>query len=155
EVDYQPELDAQSLVAAVAGASILVVRSTEVRVEVFERGSALSLVIRAGAGTNTIAKQEASARGVFVANCPGKNSIAVAELVFALLLAIDRRVVDNVLDLRSGRWNKKEYGKAGGLFGRTLGIAGVGSIGQEVAVRARAFGMSVVGWSRSLSPERA
>jgi D-3-phosphoglycerate dehydrogenase / 2-oxoglutarate reductase len=92
---------------------------------------------------------------VYVANCPGKNSIAVAELVFALLLAIDRRVVENVADLRAGKWNKKEYGKANGLFGRTMGVAGLGSIGREVALRARAFGMEVVGWSRSLGAERA
>jgi D-3-phosphoglycerate dehydrogenase len=155
EVDYRPELDAAALPVAAAGASILVVRSTEVRAEVFERASSLDLVIRAGAGTNTIARPAASARGVYVANCPGKNSIAVAELVFALLLAIDRRIVENVDDLRAGRWNKKEYSKAGGLFGRTLGIAGLGSIGREVALRAQAFGMPVIGWSRSLDPVHA
>jgi D-3-phosphoglycerate dehydrogenase / 2-oxoglutarate reductase len=155
EVDYRPELDAQSLAGAVGGASVLVVRSTEVRADVFERGASLNLVVRAGAGTNTIDRKAASARGVYVANCPGKNSIAVAELVFALLLAIDRRVVENVADLRAGKWNKKEYGKANGLFGRTMGVAGLGSIGREVALRARAFGMEVVGWSRSLGAERA
>ena len=155
DVDYKPELDAQSLAGAVGGASILVVRSTEVRADVFERGASLNLVVRAGAGTNTIDRKAASARGVYVANCPGKNSIAVAELVFALVLAIDRRVVENVGDLRAGKWNKKEYGKANGLFGSTMGVAGLGSIGREVALRARAFGMEVVGWSRSLAAERA
>ena len=155
EVDFKPDLDAQSLAGAVSGASILVVRSTEVRADVFERGESLNLVVRAGAGTNTIDRKAASARGVYVANCPGKNSIAVAELVFALVLAIDRRIVENVSDLRGGKWNKKEYGKANGLFGRTMGVAGLGSIGREVALRARAFGMEVVGWSRSLTPERA
>jgi len=155
EVEYRPELDAHTLAEAVVGASMLVVRSTEVRAEVFERGTSLNLVVRAGAGTNTIDRQAASARGVFVANCPGKNSIAVAELVFALMLALDRRIVENVNDLRAGRWNKKEYSKAAGLYGRTMGVAGLGSIGREVALRARAFGMPVVGWSRSLTPERA
>ncbi|HJZ88273.1 MAG TPA: 3-phosphoglycerate dehydrogenase family protein, partial [Polyangia bacterium] len=155
EVDYRPDLDAQSLASAVGGASVLVVRSTEVRADVFERGTSLNLVVRAGAGTNTIDRKAASARGVYVANCPGKNSIAVAELVFALMLALDRRIVENVNDLRSGRWNKKEYSKAAGLYGRTMGVAGLGSIGREVALRARAFGMPVVGWSRSLTPERA
>src|SRR5215831_1362398 len=155
EVDYRPDLDAQSLAGVVGGASVLVVRSTEVRADVFERGASLNLVVRAGAGTNTIDRKAASARGVYVANCPGKNSIAVAELVFALVLAIDRRVVENVADLRAGKWNKKEYGKANGLFGRTMGVAGLGSIGAEVVLRARAFGMEVVGWSRSLTAERA
>ena len=79
---------------------------------------------------------------------PGKNAIAVAELAFALMLALDRRVPDNVADLRAGTWNKKEYSKARGLFGRTLGLLGYGNIGQEMARRAHAFGMPVVVWSR-------
>ena len=79
---------------------------------------------------------------------PGKNAIAVAELAFALLLALDRRVPDNVAELRAGTWNKKEYSKARGLFGRTLGLLGYGSIGQEMAKRAHAFGMPIVVWSR-------
>ena len=88
-------------------------------------------------------------------NCPGKNAIAVAELAFALMLALDRRIPANVADLKAGRWNKTEYSKARGLFGRTLGLVGLGRIGQEVLVRARAFGMPVVAWSRSLTPGRA
>ena len=83
-----------------------------------------------------------------MSNCPGKNAIAVAELAFALMLALDRRVPDNVADLRAGSWNKKEYSKARGLFGRTLGLLGYGNIGQEMARRAHAFGMPVVVWSR-------
>jgi D-3-phosphoglycerate dehydrogenase len=70
-------------------------------------------------------------------------------------MALDRRIPDNVADLKQGRWNKKEYGKARGLFGRTLGLIGVGRIGQEMIPRAAAFGMPVVAWSRSLTPERA
>jgi D-3-phosphoglycerate dehydrogenase / 2-oxoglutarate reductase len=97
---------------------------------------------------NTIDVNAASRRGIYVSNCPGKNAIAVAELTFALILALDRRVADNVIDLRSGKWNKKEYSKARGLFGRTLGILGYGNIGQEVARRGLAFGMQVAVWSR-------
>ena len=93
----------------------------------------LSLIVRAGAGFNTIDVTAASRRGIYVSNCPGKNAIAVAELTFGLILALDRRIPDNVIDLRAGKWNKKEYAKARGLFGRTLGILGFGSIGQEVA----------------------
>src|SRR5213079_1392885 len=104
----------------------------------------LSLVVRAGAGYNTIDVAAASRRGIYVSNCPGKNAIAVAEL----LLALDRRIPDNVADLRAGRWNKKEYSNARGLFGRTLGLLGYGSIGQEMARRADAFGMPIVVWSR-------
>jgi D-3-phosphoglycerate dehydrogenase len=112
-------------------------------------------VVRAGAGYNTIDVASASRRGIYVSNCPGKNSIAVAELAFALILALDRRVADNVITLRRGEWNKKEFSKARGLFGRTLGLVGVGKIGQEMIPRARAFGMPVIAWSRSLTPERA
>jgi len=97
----------------------------------------------------------AARRSIFVANCPGKNAVAVAELTFALILALDRRVVDNTIDLRNGTWNKKEYSKAPGLHGRTLGILGMGQIGQEVAQRAQAFGMNVVAWSRSLTAKIA
>ena len=109
---------------------------------------ALSLVVRAGAGYNTVDVATASKRGIYVSNCPGKNAIAVAELAFGLMLALDRRVPDNVADLRAGTWNKKEYSKARGLHGRTLGLLGYGNIGQEMARRAHAFGMPIVVWSR-------
>jgi D-3-phosphoglycerate dehydrogenase len=92
---------------------------------------------------------------VFVSNCPGKNSIAVAELVLGLLLTCDRRIPDQVAELRQGRWSKSEYAKARGLYGRTLGIVGLGQIGREVARRAQAFGMQVVAWSRNLTQEEA
>ena len=134
---------------------VLVVRSTKVRADHVAAAPSLSLVIRAGAGVNTIDLPACSASGVFVANCPGKNAVAVAELTFALLLAIDRHVVAGAVDLREGRWNKGAYSKASGLKGRTLALLGMGDIGQAVARRAAAFGMEVVAWSRSLTPERA
>jgi len=112
-------------------------------------------VLRAGAGVNTIDVKTASSRGIFVSNCPGKNSIAVAELAFGLILALDRRIADNVISLRQGQWNKTEYSKARGLFGRTLGLIGVGRIGREMIPRARGFSMPVVAWSRSLTPAAA
>ena len=149
EVVYQPDLKDDTLTAAIRDttADVLVVRSTSVTAPMLEAGP-LSLVVRAGAGYNTIDVAAASKRGIYVSNCPGKNAIAVAELAFALLLAIDRRVPDNVADLRGGRWNKKEYSKARGLYGRTLGLLGYGNIGQEMARRAHAFGMPIVVWSR-------
>jgi D-3-phosphoglycerate dehydrogenase len=134
---------------------ILIVRSKKVNVDALRAGTALTLVIRAGAGIDTIDVAAASELGVFVSNCPGKNSIAVAELVMGLLLSCDRRIPDQVADLRQGKWNKAEYSKARGLHGRTLGIVGLGQIGREVAQRARAFGMRVVAWSRNLTHEEA
>ena len=149
EVIYQPDLKDAALVAAIeqSGAEVLVVRGTTVSAAALEAGP-LTLVVRAGAGYNTIDTTAASRRGIYVSNCPGRNAIAVAELTFALILALDRRVPDNVVDLRAGRWNKREYAKARGLFGRTIGLIGYGSIGAEVARRAEAFGMHVVVWSR-------
>ncbi len=149
EVLYQPDLKDAALVEAIrdSHAEALVVRGTVVSAAALEAGQ-LALVVRAGAGYNTVDVAAASRRGIYVSNCPGRNAIAVAELTFALMLALDRRVPDNVADLRAGRWNKKEYSKARGLFGRTLGLIGYGSIGAEVARRAHAFGMPVVVWSR-------
>ncbi|MCC7416621.1 MAG: hydroxyacid dehydrogenase [Acidobacteria bacterium] len=149
EVIYQADLKDEALARAITdtGADVLVVRSTNVTGPMLEAG-ALSLVVRAGAGYNTIDVAAASRRGIYVSNCPGKNAVAVAELAFALLLALDRRIPDNVAELRGGRWNKKEFSKARGVFGRTLGLLGYGNIGQEVALRAHAFGMPIVVWSR-------
>src|SRR3990170_56603 len=76
------------------------------------------------------------------------KAIAVAELAWALMLAVDRRIPDNVADLRAGKWNKKEYSNARGLYGQTLGVLGVGNIAAEVIKRAAAFGITVVIWSR-------
>ena len=134
---------------------VLVVRSTRVLAEDFEAARRLSLVVRAGAGVNTIDLTTASSRGVYVANCPGKNAIAVAELAFAHILNADRRLADAVADLRDGNWKKKTYAKARGLHGRTLGVIGCGTIGREVIRLGRAFGMEVVAWSRSLTEAEA
>lgn len=146
EVVYRPELSADQLPAALAEtrADILVVRSTVVSETALAASPGLSLVIRAGAGTNTIDTAAASKRGIFVANCPGKNAIAVAELAMGLILALDRRIVDATLELRQGTWNKSKYGKARGLKGQTLGLVGFGQIAREVAIRARAFGLKIL-----------
>jgi D-3-phosphoglycerate dehydrogenase len=156
EISYQPELKDEALVEAVRALApdVLVVRSTKVTEGALEAG-ALKLVVRAGAGFNTIDVAAASRRGIYVSNCPGKNAIAVAELAFALILALDRRIADNVIALRRGEWNKKEFSKARGLYGRSLGLIGVGQIGREMIPRARAFGMEVAAWSRSLTRARA
>ncbi len=153
EVALRPDVKADGLAGVIAEVNpkILIVRGKKVGEAALAAGPALSLVIRAGAGIDNIDVQAASRLGVFVSNCPGKNSIAVAELVMGLILALDRRIPDQVADLRQGRWQKGEYSQARGLFGRTLGIVGLGQIGREVARRAQAFGMKVVAWSRNLT----
>jgi D-3-phosphoglycerate dehydrogenase / 2-oxoglutarate reductase len=149
EVVYEPDLKDDRLKEAIGATSaeVLVVRGTKVTAPMLDAGR-LSLIVRAGAGYNTIDVAAASTRGIYVSNCPGKNAIAVAELAFALILALDRRVPDNVAALRAGKWNKKEFSKAKGLYGRTLGLLGLGSIGQEMIRRAAGFGMNLVVWSR-------
>jgi D-3-phosphoglycerate dehydrogenase len=155
DVDYDPKCTAEQLPERVGGADILIVRSTRVTRAAIERAPRLALIVRAGAGFDTIDVAAASERGIFVSNCPGKNSVAVAELAMGLIVALDRRIADATVDLRAGRWNKREYARADGLKGKTLGIVGLGRIGSEVARRARAFEMRVVAWSMPFRPERA
>ncbi len=156
EVLFHPGLKDEALASQVEQSQpdVLVVRSTKVTEAILTAG-ALKLVVRAGAGYNTIDVAAASRRGIYVSNCPGKNSVAVAELAFGLILALDRRIADNVLSLRHGQWNKSEFSKARGLFGRTLGLIGLGQIGREMIPRAKGFGMPVIGWSRSLTAHAA
>ena len=157
EVYYEPKLEGEALGWRLrdTAAEVLVVRSTKVTAAEMDQARNLSLVARAGAGVNTIDLPAASARAISVSNCPGKNAVAVAELAWGLILALDRRIAEQTADLKAGLWNKAEYGRARGLAGRTLGIAGFGAIGREVAARGRAFDMEVVAWSPSLSAERA
>jgi D-3-phosphoglycerate dehydrogenase len=152
EVLHEPALDGDALAEALGrtAADVLVVRSTKVTAAMLDAG-ALSLVVRAGAGYNTIDVAGASARGIYVSNCPGKNAVAVAELTLGLILALDRRIPDNVAALGAGQWDKKRFSKASGLAGRTLGLLGFGAIGREVARRAQACGLHLVIWSRSLT----
>lgn len=152
---FKPGLKSSDLDEGLGDAQVLIVRSTVVNGLCIKNSPSLSLIIRAGAGVNNIDMDAASNFGIYVANCPGKNAIAVAELSMALILALDRYIGDNVADFRSGKWNKAGFSKADGIFGKTLGVIGTGEIGQEVIARARAFGMTVIAWSRSLTPEKA
>ncbi len=157
EVLVEPKLSGETLTARIGEISpdVVVVRSTKVTRADVERSASLALVVRAGAGVNTIDLAAASERGIYVANCPGKNAVAVAELAMAHLLNLDRRLADNVTQLREGRWNKKELGAARGLRTRTLAVLGAGNIGTEVIKRAQAFGMRVSIWSVAVSEEAA
>ena len=156
EVVCDPDLSADTLPASLAetSADVLVVRSTRVSGDALRAGQ-LELVVRAGAGFNTVDVETASELGIMVANCPGKNAVAVAELAFGLIIALDRHIADNVRDLRAGRWNKLGFSDATGLSGSTLGLLGTGHIGRAMVPIAGAFGMNVIGWSRSLSPALA
>jgi D-3-phosphoglycerate dehydrogenase / 2-oxoglutarate reductase len=143
ELVSDPKLSAGDLPGRIPGFEALVVRSTKVTAATIEAADALELIVRAGAGTNTIDVDAASEVGIYVTNVPGRNAVAVAELTMGLLLAIDRRIADNVADLRAGSWNKTAYSQADGLFGKVIGIVGLGEIGFAVAERAAAFGLQV------------
>jgi D-3-phosphoglycerate dehydrogenase / 2-oxoglutarate reductase len=147
QVEVRSDLSADTLPGAVADVGVLVVRSTKVSAATIQAAGQLKLIIRAGAGVDTIDLAAATAHGVYVANCPGKNTLAVAELAIGLLIAADRRIVDASTALRNGSWRKKEFGKARGLAGRTLGILGFGAIGRAVFHRARALEMKIITWS--------
>ncbi|MFB6271646.1 MAG: phosphoglycerate dehydrogenase [Salinibacter sp.] len=156
-VTAQPGLSGEALIETLRTETpdVLIVRSTRVTAEALEASPHLALIVRAGAGYDTIDVSGAARRGIFVANCPGRNSVAVAELTMGLFVALDRRIPDNVIDARDGLWNKETYAQAEGLKGRTLGIVGLGNIGTEVLHRAKAFDLDVIAWSRSLTPDAA
>ena len=154
-VEYKPTLTADELPAAIEDASIVVARSKEVKAQAIARAKALALIVRAGAGVNTIDVKAASAQRHLRRQLPGQERDRGGRADDGAAARARSAHPDQVRDLRAGAWNKKEYGKADGLFGRTLGVVGTGSIGQEVIRRARAFGMQVVAWSRSLDDARA
>jgi D-3-phosphoglycerate dehydrogenase / 2-oxoglutarate reductase len=157
DVVVEPKASGDLLLEALAThqPQVLIVRSTKVPQPAIEKTNSLELIVRAGAGFDNVDVEAASARGIFVANCPGKNAAAVAELTLGLMLAADRAIPDNVIDARNGVWNKGLYGKAKGLKGRTLGVIGLGNIGIAVIRGAKALGMRTIAWSRSLTDERA
>jgi D-3-phosphoglycerate dehydrogenase len=155
ECVYEPGLKAEDLPEACVDADALIVRSTKVNADTIIGGKRLSLIVRAGAGVNTIDLKTASSRGVSVCNCPGKNAVAVAELAVALMLCWDRRIPCAVGALREKQWDKGAFSKATGFQGRKIGILGLGSIGEAVVERLKGFNVEVLAWSRSLTEERA
>ncbi|MEO8399161.1 MAG: 3-phosphoglycerate dehydrogenase family protein [Ignavibacteriaceae bacterium] len=154
-VVYDPKLKEEDIPGNIKDVDILVVRSTIVNQESIDKSNKLSLIIRAGAGVNNIDIKTANKKGIYVANCPGKNSIAVAELAMGLICALNRKIAENVIDFKNGKWNKALYSKSEGLFGKTLGVVGTGQIGTELIYRAQAFGLKIIAWSRSLTKEKA
>ncbi len=140
----RPDIGEAALREALPGMQVLLVRSTRISDSTLEGATDLSWIIRAGAGYNTIDCEATARRAIWVSNVPGRNSIAVAELTIGLILALDRRIPDNVIAIRQRQWQKKEFSKARGLLGKTLGIVGMGRIGIEVARRAHGFGLRLL-----------
>lgn len=148
DVEYAPETSESDLPRVIAGHQALVVRSTPISAEAMDAAADLTLIVRAGAGVNTIDVDAATERRIQVCNVPGKNAAAVAELAMGLMIAIDRRIPDNVAELRGGQWDKKRFSEAKGLMGRKLGIVGLGEVGLALAIRAAALGMELLAVDR-------
>ena len=135
-----------------AEADVVLVRSkTKCTKEYIDEAPNLKLIIRGGVGTDNIDKEHAASRNIIVRNTPEASSIAVAEIAFALMLAVPNRVVEGHVSMTKGEWIKKQL-KRTELFGKTLCLVGVGNIGTEVAKRAQAFGMKVVAYRKSGRP---
>jgi hypothetical protein len=152
-----PELSEEKISRSVrdTGPDDFVPASTPVGAEAIEASPRLAIIIVAGTATDHVDVAAASRRGIFVANCPGRNSTAVAELAWGLILACDRRIAEQTSELHLGRWDQRRFAAASGLHGRTLGVVGLGQVGQEVARIGTAFGMDVIAWSRNLTEEKA
>lgn len=150
-VTLEPKLKDSALVAALIATQpeVLIVRSTKVTEAMCSATDTLELIIRAGAGVNSIDLEAAARQAICVSNCPGMNATAVAELTFALILNDDRKLSKFAIANRQKSWQKKALGNARGLMGGRLGLLGFGAIAQQVAKRAFAFGMSVHVFSRS------
>ena len=154
-VDARSGRAAATLAADLADADALLVRSaTKVTADLLDAAPRLRIVARAGTGVDNVNVEAASARGILVVNAPGANSISVAEHACALMLALARSVPAADRAMKDGRWDKRRF-LGTELRGKTLGILGLGRIGQEVGQRARAFGMRVVAHDPYISKEIA
>jgi D-3-phosphoglycerate dehydrogenase len=150
-VTYEAALAGETLTKALGELHphVLVVRSTKVTAADIDADPNMQLVVRAGAGFDTIDVPYCAKQGVYVANCPGKNSHAVAELTLGLLLSIDRRIPEGVQLLREQKWNKGLFANCTGIKGRTLGLIGFGNIAQLVMERAKAFDLNILVHTRT------
>ncbi|MDI6784864.1 MAG: phosphoglycerate dehydrogenase, partial [bacterium] len=155
EVEVKLKMPKEELIACIGNYEALVVRSeTKVTKEVIEAGKNLKLIGRAGVGLDNVDVEAASKRGIIVMNTPGGNTISTAEQTMSLLLALSRNIPQAVASLKAKRWDRKKYTGVE-VYGKTLGILGLGRIGAEVAKRAQAFGMNVIANDPFIAPERA
>jgi D-3-phosphoglycerate dehydrogenase len=155
EVDARTAMTREELLAAIAGVDALVVRSaTRVDAEVLETGRDLKVVGRAGIGLDNVDVAAATRLGIMVVNAPQSNVISAAEHTVALILAQARNIPQANTALRTGRWDRGRF-QGAELYGKTLGIVGLGRVGALVAQRCNAFGMRLLAYDPFISRERA
>ncbi len=155
KVSFEPELwkDPRRLQEMAAGYHAIIVRNqTKVSAEVIEAAPALKVIGRAGAGLDNIDLSAASRAGVVVAYTPEQNSVSVAELTLGLMLSLARKITAADRSTRSGKWDRFAF-TGSELYGKTLGIVGLGRIGYRTAVRARAFGMDIIAHDDYANPD--
>jgi D-3-phosphoglycerate dehydrogenase len=155
EVDARTDIEPAELKAVIGEYDAVIVRSrTRLTADILESAQRLKVIGRAGVGVDNIDVDFATRQGVVVLNAPGGNVISVAEHTLALILAMVRKIPQADESLSRGEWKRSRF-KGIELYGKTLGLAGAGRIGSEVAKRARAFGMRVIAYDPYLSRERA
>jgi len=154
-VDYSPGLEPDELKAHLADAKGIIIRSgTTLDADALEAAPQLRFIARAGVGVDNIDVPAASRRGIIVMNTPGGNTLSTAEHTMALLLALSRNVYPACASLKAGKWDRKQF-MGTQLAGKTIGVIGLGRIGLEVARRAAAFRMTVLGRDPYVTEERA
>ncbi len=153
EVTYSPGMPKDEIKKIINEYNGLIVRSdTQVTPDLIELMDNMEVIGRAGAGVDNINLDAATRKGIIVMNTPGGNTVSTAEHTMALMLSMCRNVAQANQSLRSGKWDRKKY-KGTELYGKTLGIIGLGKIGREVAVRSKAFGMKVIAYDPVLSED--
>jgi D-3-phosphoglycerate dehydrogenase len=153
-VDEAPTLPADELLARIADYDAIVGRSaTKISGALLRAGTRLRVVGRAGVGVDNVAIDSATALGIAVINAPAGNTVAVAELFFGVMIALLRHLPRAYQSMHEGRWERADL-LGTELKGKTLGIVGVGRIGGEIAIRAHAFGMELVGYDPYVSDDR-
>lgn len=154
-VDLKPGLPAAEILQIIHEYAALVVRSgTKVTADIIEKAGAMKVIGRAGAGVDNIDIAAASQKGIIVMNTPGGNTLSTAEHTFSMLMALARNIPNAHASLVAGRWDRKKF-MGTEVFGKTLGVVGMGKIGREVAARAQSFGMTTIGFDPVLSPDVA
>lgn len=154
EVDVIATMSEEELIKIIGKYHGLIIRSaTKVTAKVIEAAKNMKLIARAGVGTDNIDKVAASSAGILVMNAPGGNTISTAEQTLALMLALIRKLPWAHFSTAAGKWERKKY-SGNQLYGKNIGVIGLGRIGREVALRAKAFGMKVMGFDPPLSTEQ-
>ncbi|CUS79337.1 D-3-phosphoglycerate dehydrogenase [Candidatus Kryptobacter tengchongensis] len=154
-VDLKPGITKDEIKRIINDYVALIVRSgTRVTADIINEAKNLKIIGRAGAGVDNIDVDAATRRGIIVMNTPGGNTISTAEHTMSLILALARNIPQACEDLKSGNWNRKKFIGVE-LYGKTIGIIGLGRIGREVAIRCKAFGMNVIGYDPVVSSEVA